>query len=175
MEQEKKNLELICELDDVLTYALVHNGGRIIRDICVKNHSESDIEGLVLRINSSSEWIEPLELGIEKIKPGEELHFKKLDVKIQGAYLASLTERIQCSLRISVSHGEEELVSETKETTALAFDQWPGLQYTPELLAAFLCPTIRLSPAFFSLPPSIWKNGPVIHPLPGISSEIPTA
>ena len=140
MEQEKKNLELICELDDVLTYALVHNGGRIIRDICVKNHSESDIEGLVLRINSSSEWIEPLELGIEKIKPGEELHFKKLDVKIQGAYLASLTERIQCSLRISVSHGEEELVSETKETTALAFDQWPGLQYTPELLAAFSMP-----------------------------------
>lgn len=28
------------------------------------------------------------------------------------------------------------MISETTNIAALAFDQWPGLQYTPELLAA---------------------------------------
>lgn len=35
---------------------------------------------------------------------------------------------------------DEELASETKEIVALAFDEWPGLQYTPELLTAFSMP-----------------------------------
>ena len=138
--QPENRLELSCEIDDVLTYAVVHNGVNIVRDICVKNCSEADMDNLVIKIDSRNELIDPFELGIEKIKPGEELHFKNLKVSVNADYLASLTERSICKLKVGIFAGEEELISESKEITALAFDQWPGLQYTPELLAAFAMP-----------------------------------
>lgn len=140
IKKAKMSLELSCEIDDVLTYAVVHNGAHIVRDICVKNGSEADIDHLMIKIDSNNELVELFEIGIEKIKPGEELHFRNLKVSINTEYLASLTERSACKLKVRVCLGEEELASETKEMIALAFDQWPGLQYTPELLAAFAMP-----------------------------------
>jgi hypothetical protein len=148
IKKAKNSLELSCEVDDVLTYAIVHNGSRILRDVCIKNTSEADIDNLIIRIESNNALVAPFEFGIEKIKPGEELHFKKLKVSMNADYLASLTERCLCQLNVKAYRGDELLVSDTKDITALAFDQWPGLQYTPELLAAFAMPN---HPAVISL------------------------
>lgn len=136
----KNGLELTCDMDDVLTYATVHNGAHIVKDVCVKNISESDLNNLTMRISSGNTLIENFELGIEKINPGEELHFKNLNVIIHGEYLASLTERNTCQITVGIYCEENLLTAETMNITALAFDQWPGLQYTPELLAAFVLP-----------------------------------
>lgn len=134
------SLELICNIDDVLTYAIVHNGAHFVRDICVKNVSETDLDHLLLTITSSNGFILDFKLGIERIKPGEELHFKNLNVLINAEYLASLTERSSCQMTAGIYTDEKLLISETTSITVLAFDQWPGLQYTPELLAAFAMP-----------------------------------
>ena len=136
----KNVLQLLCDIDDVLTYATVHNGAHIVRDICVKNISESDMDNLMLRVCSDNNLTENFEQGIEKIKPGEELHIKNLNVLINAGYLASLTERSTCQLTVGIYFEENLLISETMNITVLAFDQWPGLQYTPELLAAFVMP-----------------------------------
>lgn len=136
----KNVLQLTCDIDDVLTYATVHNGVHIVRVICVKNISESDLNDLMLRVRSDNNLTENFELGIGKIKPGEELHFKNLNVLINAGYLASLTERSTCQITVGIYFEENQLISETVNITALAFDQWPGLQYTPELLAAFAMP-----------------------------------
>ncbi len=133
-------LELTCQIDDVITYAVVHNGECIVRDIYIKNDTDKDIDNLILRINSNNNLIKKFEMGIQKIKSEEELHFKNLKVDINADYLASLTEKIICSIDVSVSFENNILVSETKNITALAFDQWPGLQYTPELLVSFAMP-----------------------------------
>lgn len=136
----KNVLHLTCDIDDVLTYAIVHNGVHIVRDICIKNISEADLDDLMVRISSGNELIIDFEQGIEKIKPGEELHLKNLNVSINAGYLASLTERSSCQLTVGIYSKEDRLLSETINITALAFEQWPGLQYTPELLAAFSMP-----------------------------------
>lgn len=140
IQRAKSRVELSCEIDDVLTYAIQHNGAYLIRDICVKNISENDIDNLVVRIDSNNELVELFEFGIQKIKPDEELHFKKLKIGINADFLASLTERSISKLKIKVSLEDEVLVSGIKDIAVLAFDQWPGLQYTPELLAAFAMP-----------------------------------
>ncbi|MUB66472.1 DUF4011 domain-containing protein [Hungatella hathewayi] len=133
-------LQLTINIDDVLTYAIVHNGAHIVRDICVKNISDSDLDHLLLQISSDNGLIKDFKLGIEKIKPDEELHFRNLDVQVNAEYLASLTERSICQLTAGIHFEGKLLASETANITALAFDQWPGLQYTPELLAAFAMP-----------------------------------
>ena len=98
IKQAKTGLQLSCETEDVLTYAMVHNGAYIVRDICIKNNSQEDIDHLMIHIDSDTGLTEPFALGIEKIKPGEELHFKKLNVSVSAHELASLTERSRCRL-----------------------------------------------------------------------------
>lgn len=136
----KKSISLTYDIDDVLNYAIVHNGTHIIRDISVKNNSEDDLDQLTLKITSDDGLIRTFELGIEKIKPEEELHFKKLDISVDVEQLISLTEKRLCQLTISIYQQENQLTAKTTNITALAFDQWPGLQYSPELLAAFSLP-----------------------------------
>lgn len=136
----KNVLQLTCDIDDVLTYAAVHNGAHFVRDVCVKNISESDLDDLMIQIRSSNDLTENFEQGIGKTKPGEELHFKNLNVLINAEYLASLTERSTCQITVGIYFEENQLISETVNITALAYDQWPGLQYTPELLVAFAMP-----------------------------------
>lgn len=133
-------LQLTVNIDDVLTYAIFHNGAHIVRDICVKNMSDSDLEHLLIQISSDIGVINDFKLGIEKIKPDEELHLRNLDVQVNAEYLASLTERSTCQLTAGIYSEGKLLASETTNITALAFDQWPGLQYTPEMLAAFDMP-----------------------------------
>ena len=156
----ESGLQLTCSVDDMLTYANIHNGAHIVRDICLKNVSETDLDHLLIRISSSNELTEEFKLGIEKIKAGEELHFKNLNVPVNAEYLAALTERSSFRLKVGIYSGDHRLVSETTNVTALAFDQWPGLQYTPELLAA--------------LRPDIWRNGQEIRPWRDISLKIRT-
>lgn len=43
-------------------------------------------------------------------------------------------------MKVSVCFADTEITSAKKEIVALAFDEWPGLKYTPELLAAFSLP-----------------------------------
>ena len=44
----ENGLQISCEIDDVLTYAAIHNGARIVRDICLKNTSGADLDQLAV-------------------------------------------------------------------------------------------------------------------------------
>ena len=140
MEKTISALQLSCDVDDVLNYAIVHNGVHIIRDICLKNESEEEFQDLTVQFHSDNELIKKGGVGVDRIRPGEEIHLKNLDVQINAGYLASLTEKSFCQICVEVRQNEELLISKTDRITVLAFDEWPGLQYTPELLAAFVMP-----------------------------------
>lgn len=139
MEQNKR-LELSAETNDILTYALQQNGLELVRMIIIKNESEDDIESLTVRINTDIGLAEPFEQAVEALRAGEEMSLRGLKIIIKGDYLASLTERVSCVLHIGIYQGEDELASVSKDIVALAYDEWPGLKYFPDLLAAFVTP-----------------------------------
>lgn len=112
LKKEQNGIEMTIEADDVITYAIQQNGGRIVRDICLKNTTEEDIDDLLIRIDSDTDLIQMFELEIQKLRAGEELHLKEKEIKIKinGDYLASLTERISCTNR-STSYSILSLIS----------------------------------------------------------------
>lgn len=142
------SVHLACEIDDVINYALVHNGASIVRDIYIKNVSETDLDYLILKISSDGELMEDFVCGIEALPAGEELHFKNLDLTCNVGYLASITEKFSGQLTVTVLDGETVLASEKINITVMAFDEFPGFQYTPELLTSFAMPN---HPAVVSL------------------------
>lgn len=135
-----KNVQLTCEIEEVLNYSIIYNGACVVRNINIKNNSESALEDLMVTITGNSDFVETLEWGIQRIEAGEELEFKNLNLLINADALASLTERTIGRLSICVHQKEQILASDTKEIAILAFDQWAGIIYTPELLAAFSMP-----------------------------------
>lgn len=134
----ENDLELTCSIDDVLTYATVHNGSHIVRDIGIKNVSEADLDHLLVRISSNNELTEEFKLGIEKIKPGEKLHLKNLNVPVNAEYLASLTERSSCQLTVGVYSEEHLLASEVTNITAFAMPNHPVVTSMIQLAAKYL-------------------------------------
>ena len=112
LKKEQNGIEMTIEADDVITYAIQQNGGRIVRDIYLKNTTEEDRDDLLIRIDSDTDLIQMFELEIQKLRAGEELHLKEKEIKIKinGDYLASLTERISCTNR-STSYSILSLIS----------------------------------------------------------------
>lgn len=136
----KDNIQILVETNDVINYAIQQNGGKVIRNICIKNLSENEYDNLIVKISSDNDFINISYVGVQNLKAKEELNLKDINININGDYLASLTERVTCSLRFAVYMGDEEVTSVTSYVVALAYDQWPGLKYTPEILTAFSMP-----------------------------------
>ena len=109
------------DVNNVLTYAMQQNGSPIVREIRLKNETESDYENLIVNISTDTELIEPFSQGIQVLKGGEEVQLRNLKIQVNGKYLASLTERVSCNLKIEVMQGEETLVTDAMNVTALAY------------------------------------------------------
>lgn len=133
-------IDLSVDINDVITYAIYQNGLRIVRGVKLKNNSEQDIENLLLKVSSDCELFLPFEQGIQTLRANEEIQLSELKVSIKGDYLASLTERITCTLKVELLENETVIASVYKDIIALAYDEWPGLSYFPDYLAAYVTP-----------------------------------
>ncbi len=134
------SITLESDVNTFFSYAVYQNHSALIRTITIKNITESEFDDLYLRIRTDSEMLEPFFEKIDLISAGEERTIKNPKISVNGDYLAALTERLTCNLHISVTKGENELALNSDEIVILAFDQWPGLRYYPDLLAAYVTP-----------------------------------
>lgn len=134
------DLSIDCQIDDELAFASVNNGFHFVHTITIRNNSSESISNLRMCISSLSDLIVPYEIHIEELEAGEEHTFHEPDVIVNTEKLASLTECFVFPITVAVAEGNQPLVSETRMITALAYDEWPGLKHTPELLAAFVTP-----------------------------------
>ena len=135
------SITLSCDVNTFFSYAVYQNSSAIIRSITVKNNTESDADDLYLRISTDSDMLEPFSEKIESLGAGEDRTIKNPKLSVNGDYLASLTERLTCNLHISITQGDNELCLVNEEIVILAYDQWPGVRYYPDLLAAFVTPS----------------------------------
>ncbi len=110
-------IELVAEVNDVITYAIHQNGLRIVRGISLKNNTGQDIENLLLKISADSELIIPFEQGIQILRANEEIQLSDLKVLVKGDYLASLTERVTCTLKIELLDGESVIATGHRDIT----------------------------------------------------------
>lgn len=53
----KDNIQILVETNDVINYAIQQNGGKVIRNICIKNLSENEYDNLIVKISSDNDFI----------------------------------------------------------------------------------------------------------------------
>lgn len=139
----QKNTPDVClvpQLTTVINYALQQNRLPILPQITIQNHREQPLDSVTLTVDSAPEILVPYSQKIEQIPAQAEYTLQGLDVKANPVFLTPLTERIQGTITIHLSDASGVLAEYTSEATALAYDEWHGTAFFPELITSFVTP-----------------------------------
>lgn len=140
MEREVHNIEIHVEMTPVVNYALQQNRLPVIRDVVLQNSTETELTNAVLRIWSEPQIVSAFSQAISSIPAGDSFSVKGISLTLDTELLASLTERVVGILHVSLE-ADRTVLSEVKhEFIALAFDEWHGPTFFPDLLTAFVTP-----------------------------------
>ena len=140
MDERTAAITLDVQLTPVVNYAQQQNGLPLARRVAVSNDGDADLEDLEVRLFAAEDFVEPARFGVARLPAGETAEIGDLKLTLRAERLAQLTERVVTTLTAEVWRGERRLASVVKEVTFLAFDEWQGSGYYPELLAAFVTP-----------------------------------
>lgn len=132
-------LRLDVALTPVVNYALQQNGVKIIRNITITNNGDA-LESVDLTITATPAICLPYRRHIEAIPSGSALCLEDVNPVLDGHFLGELSEKISGNLRICLAQDDCVLCAEDVAVTALAFDEWHGTAFYPELLTAFVTP-----------------------------------
>lgn len=133
-------IELQLSALQTVNFALQHNKVPLIRNLSIINNTDTPLEQVELHITASPSFCLPFFRQFEYIGANCTFQAGKLDLKLDGAFLAGLTEKVPGLLTVELRKGNAVLAAQTLEMTALAYDEWHGSGYHPELLSAFVTP-----------------------------------
>ena len=131
---------LQADVNQYFAYSLYQNNTSIVRSVVVRNTSGEDMKQLSLRIYTDTGLMDPFTETIDLLPAGGEYELRRPKLCVHGEYLASLTERTICNLVVSVTKENAELAAEKLTLVALAYNEWTGLRYLPDLLVSFVMP-----------------------------------
>ncbi len=134
-------VHLKIELTSVINYALQQNRIPVIREILICNNSTDDIENAVVKLRCEPEFVCSAQMNVASIPAGASFSLSGFQPQINASFLAELTERMIGRLDIALEGNQGEVLAACQyEITALAFDEWHGTAFYPELLCAFVTP-----------------------------------
>ena len=140
MENSLPALRMELHIIPVVNYALEQNGVPILRSLVLYNDSDESVEGVDVRIACRPMLCLPASRHIECLPAHSAFAVKSAVLLPNASYFAGLSERESGIVTARLFQGETELCAAEAELTALAFDQWHGAAFSPELLCAFVTP-----------------------------------
>ena len=136
----REQVRLESTVIPVVNYVLHQNRIPVVQMLAIVNNSDNPLENIEIRIHSTPELCLPYTKYIDFVPANSTFDVKDIRLVLNAEYLAGLTEKIRGLLHISLVVEGNTLFSEVAEITALAFDEWHGYAYYPELLASFVTP-----------------------------------
>ena len=133
-------LEISAELVPVINFALKHNGIPVASAVKIKNLCGEDIADVRLDFSCEPAICLPLTLHIDLVPAMSTIAVDASELSPDAGFLAGLTEGVSGRLSVAAYSGEGLLGETFTDIKALAFDEWHGSAYYPELLTAFVTP-----------------------------------
>ena len=137
---DNEHVRIAVTLSEVMNYAQYQNGIRTIKSIIISSDSTESIRDMVLKVSCDDGIIRSDEIGVNELSPESDLEIKDFDISVNASELAEITERITVDLLFELKTQDTVIASLSKKITVLAYDEWQGLSYSPELITAFITP-----------------------------------
>jgi len=125
---------------DQVSFAMQQNHVPIIRELLVSNNTDSELTDLLVAIKTDPDIADEWSSKIQSIPPEQTHQLTGIDIRLSASRLFELTERVDGSITISVSHEDEVLAQDTLNLSFLSYDEWTGANTFPEFIAAFITP-----------------------------------
>lgn len=123
-----------------LNYAMHQNGVKLIRVFVIENTSDTDLHDIDVKITSADPFIKEVSSHIVDFPKGQKVDLTTIEVELNPNFIIQLTERLETSLKLTVSSAESLLCECEVPVSVLSFNEWPGAMICPNLLASFVTP-----------------------------------
>lgn len=122
-----------------LNYAMILNGKKTFNkfELC-SDAASSSWHNVIVSIDG--EMVQPYQRSIVAQNVGEVINIDDAALMPVATKLMSLSEAIQSSFVITVTIDGEQVVRHALPLTLMAYDQWHGINVSPELIISFVTP-----------------------------------
>lgn len=132
---------ILVETAAKLNFAAHQSSFAFLRDLRIVNNDPAlALSDVVVTMSASPAFLKPKSWHMDRLAPASTLAVKNRDVDLDGGFLLDLTESIRGTVTIGAKAGDRLLGQEQKVVELLAYNEWGGGGYMPELLAAFAMP-----------------------------------
>ena len=127
-------------INSYINFAMQQNYVPIIRNIIIKNEQDKSINNITVKVNFEPNFAKEFTYNIECIEAGKTVEISPVCISLSTEFLFSLTEKMIGNIFIDVYEGEEKIYEYREDVELLTYDQWTGLGFMPEFIAAFVTP-----------------------------------
>ena len=130
-----------CETAPKLNFACHQSSFPYLRELRIQNDSSTEsLEDVVVTLSSNPAFLKSKSWRLERIVPNGVRSIPDREIELDGQSLLDLADSVTGTARITVEHRGSVVGDETKAVELLAYNEWGGAGYMPELLAAFSRP-----------------------------------
>lgn len=124
-----------------INFACQQSSYPVLRDLRIENLNEAErLEDLLVTLRSDPPFLKAKSWRVDRIAPGGMIPIKDRIIDLEGNFLLNLPEAVRGSITVTVEQNGQILVEVDKPVEVLAYNEWGGSGYMPELLAAFCTP-----------------------------------
>ena len=130
-----------CEIAAKLNFAAHQSAFPVLRELRVENlDARERIDDLTLVLRANPAFVMEKQWAVDRIEPGGLITIGDRDLEVDGGFLLGLTESVRGDVGFWLEQNGETLAELSQPVELLAYNEWGGGGFMPELLAAFSMP-----------------------------------
>lgn len=140
-EKQAAPVVILSDIATKINFAAHQSSFAFLRSLrIISNSAEIDLENIKLRLTATPAFLKEKVWRADRIAPGRSIEISDRDIEMDGGFLLGLAEAMRGTITLTASRGEEVLAEESRPVELLAYNEWGGAGYMPELLATFSMP-----------------------------------
>ena len=134
-------LKIHADIAPKLNFAAHQCAFPVLYSLEVENlHTAERFEDLILTLRSDPAFIKEKVWPVDRILPGNLIRIEDRDLEVSGGYLMERHEAVQGAVTLRLEKDGDVLAELREPVELLAYNEWGGAGFMPELLAAFCMP-----------------------------------
>lgn len=134
---------IIADFQPKINFACHQNDIAILNEFIIINNEEYAWKNIKVSLSASPAFIKPKTWFIEQLESNEQREIKDRHIELDAQFLLNLNESINGEVTFTLEVNGEFVADIKKSVELLAFNEWGGAYYIPELLAAFVTPNAK--------------------------------
>lgn len=136
----EKKVSIEGNITNSINFAMQQNYVPVIKNLVINNQTEEMLSDLVLKISFEPEFAKEYSTEIAEVLSGQSVEISPVRIQLKTDFLFSLTEKMVGNITIELFQGVDRIYSFEDTMEVLAYDEWSGLLFMPEIITAFVTP-----------------------------------